>query len=258
MDTRRALRAAAITLGVAVVLGTVVSGRADAGVISSGGPAGNRSRVVPAAGCRDRGDCSRPLKGGLRITFTGWSCTTGFVARATGTRKLYMVTAGHCTAGSGLFAQWSHHGIPIGRAALDTFEDGSSADAGAIEIEEVGAGNLVYASSNADIGTVAASLADSGQTIGSEVCRSGGTSGWTCGRIVATDVATKIAGKDIGHTWWTDFPSAAGDSGGPVLDRAGHLLGIVIATTATQSVYSTVDRITAALDVQPCLTPTCD
>jgi streptogrisin D len=257
MDTRRALQAAAITFGVAVVLGTLAADRVQARVAASTVPAGNRSPVVLAAGCRDRGDCSSPLKGGLRITFTGWTCTTGFVARATKTGKLYLVTAGHCTAGSGLFAQWSHHGASIGRAALDAFEDGSSADAGAIEIDEVGVSNLVYASSNADIGSVTASLADRSQTIGSEVCRSGGTSEWTCGHVVATDVDTKIAGKHIRHTWWTDFPSASGDSGGPVLDPAGHLLGIVIATTATQSVYSTVDRISAELAVLPCVTPTC-
>jgi hypothetical protein len=258
MDTRRALGGRAITFGLAVVVGTLVAGSAKARMVPSEPSEVNQASVVSQTNCHDRGNCGSPLKAGLQITFTGWSCTTGFVARATGTRKLYMVTAGHCTGGSGLFAQWSHHGIPIGRAALDAFEDGSRADAGAIELEEVGAGNLVYASSHADIGTLTVSLPDSRQTLGSEVCRSGGTSGWTCGHIVATDVDTKIAGKHIGHTWWTDFPSAAGDSGGPVLDRAGHLLGIVIATTATQSVYSTVDGIAAALDVQPCLTPTCD
>jgi hypothetical protein len=179
------------------------------------------------------------------------------VAKADDSGKLYIVTAGHCLAGSGLFAQWSHHSNSIGRAALDAYEEGSNADAGAIEIEPLDVSNLAYASSSGDIVRVTASLPDIAQTIGSEVCRSGGTSGWTCGHIVAVDMDTKISGKHIRHTWWTDFPSASGDSGGPILDHEGHLLGIVIATTTTQSVYSTVDSVAHELHLRPCLDATC-
>ena len=40
-----------------------------------------------ASNCHSRADCGSPVKGGLRITFTGWSCSTGFVARDATTRK---------------------------------------------------------------------------------------------------------------------------------------------------------------------------
>jgi hypothetical protein len=256
MDTRRLLQAAAISFGIALVLGSVIDDRSKARA-GAREPAAESQAQAVVWGCRARDDCGSPLKAGLRITFTGWSCTTGFFAQATDTRKVYVITAGHCTSGSGLFAQWSHHGTVIGRAALDAFGDGSSADAGAIEIEDLSFANVVFSSAGSDLRPVLATKPDSAQTIGSEVCRAGGTSGWTCGHIAAVDVDTRVAGKHIRHTWWTDFPSAAGDSGGPIVDRAGHLLGIVIATTPTQSVYSTVDSVARELDVRPCLDATC-
>src|SRR6266542_4340206 len=132
------------------------------------------------------------MKSGLRITFTGWSCTTGFIARGIEDRKLYAVTAGHCIAGSGLFAQWSHHDSVIGRAALDAFEEDSSAGAGAIEIAVEDASNEMYATSSDDIRQVTAFAPDSAQALGTEVCRSGGTSGWTCAHLVGVAVDTTI------------------------------------------------------------------
>ena len=196
--------------------------------------------------------------GGIQITFTGWSCTTGFVARDTETRKLVVLTAGHCLAGSGLLALWSHHGAAIGRAAAEAFRPGSNADVGAIDLTDAPASNAVYGSSKTDIRSVMAWASDASQTVGSEVCRSGATSGWRCGSIVAADVDATLGGTPIHHTWWTDFPSAAGDSGSPILDLDGRAAGIVIATTPTQSVYSTVDWISTELHARPCLTPRCD
>jgi hypothetical protein len=88
--------------------------------------------------------------------------------------------------------------------------------------------------------------------------RSGGASGWRCGSIAVADVDAKLDGKLVHHTWRTDFPSAAGDSGSPVLDGDGRAAGILIATTPTQSLYSTVDWIATELHVRPCVTPNCD
>jgi len=255
MDAQRIWRAAAISMGIALLLGGGVAGVFRATAARE--PAAQHEPVTVQAACPNRGDCGSPLKAGLRITFTGWACTIGFFARDPETRKLFAVTAGHCTSGSGLYAQWSHHGTVIGRAALDAFEDGSTADAGAIELEESAFANVVYASAGSDLRPVEATLPDTSQTIGSEVCRSGGTSGWACGKIVAVDVDTTVAGKHIRHTWWTDFPSASGDSGGTIVDPAGHLLGIVIATTPTQSVYSTVDSVAGELDLAPCVEEAC-
>ena len=256
MDARRLQRAAAISFGVALVLGGVEADGSRATV----GPGSLRTHgatMIAESGCRNRDDCGTPLKAGLKITFTGWSCTIGFFARASATQALYAITAGHCTSSSGLFAQWSHPGIVIGRAALDAYQDGSSADAGGIQIEGLPVANVLFASWRSDLRPLSRTLPDAAQTIGSEVCRSGGTSGWTCGHIVAVDVDTTIGGTRIRHTWWTDFPSASGDSGSPIVDRDGDLLGIVVATTSSQSVYSTVDSIAREMDLRPCVSVGC-
>lgn len=204
--------------------------------------------------CRSRDDCASPLKGGLRITFTGWACTSGFVARDPAESRWYLVTAGHCLADSGLFARWSHGGDAVGRAAYHAFRQASSADAGAIEISAADASDQVFGATQRELLTLRGWVPNASQTVGSEVCRSGGTTGWTCGSITDVDDDVEIRGHTIRHTWWTDFPSAKGDSGAPIVDAHGRILGIVIATTPTQSLYSTVEGIAAEIDLQPYLT----
>jgi hypothetical protein len=249
MGLRRSPLNTGLRIAIALAAGIVVGGAAPH--TGSGG-------VGQPSSCHSRSDCGPRVMGGLRITFTGWSCTTGFVARDTQTRKLVVLTAGHCLAGSGLSALWSHHGVPIGRAFLEAFHPGTGADVGAIELADARAGNEVYGASNTDIRRVTGSASNASQAVGSKVCRSGATSAWRCGSIVAADVDSTIGGRLIHHTWWTDFPSAAGDSGSPVLDQDGRVAGIMIATTPTRSVYSTIDWIATELHVRPCVKPSCD
>lgn len=251
MEARRSWPKTGLRIGIALAAGIVLGGAVPAAHTGPG-------EVGQSPTCHSRSDCGSGLMGGLQITFTGWSCTTGFLARDTDTRKLYVLTAGHCLAGSGLSALWSHHGVSLGRASVEAFDPGSNADVGAIELAESPASNEIYGSSSTDIRSVTGWASNSSQTVGSRVCFSGGTSGWRCGSIVAADVDTTIEGRLIHHTWWTDFPSAGGDSGSPVLDHDGRATGIVIATTPTQSVYSTVDWIATELHARPCVRADCD
>ena len=243
-------------IGLMVAVGMIV-GRSESVAEVTAAPSVPKG-MAEASTCQSRADCGSPVKGGLQITYTGWSCTTGFVARDTEAGTLVLLTAGHCLAGSGLLALWSHHGTTIGRASVEAFQAGSNADIGAIEVAEPEAGNEVYGSSSTDIRRVTGWASNASQTVGSKVCRSGGTSGWGCGTIVVADVDATIDGRLIHHTWWTDFPSAAGDSGSPVLNGDGRAAGIVIATTPTHSLYSTVDWIATELHARPCVTPSCD
>jgi hypothetical protein len=249
MGTSRPWPYAVLRIAIALAAGFVVCGAA---------PRSSSVGTVEPPTCRSRTDCGPLVTGGLQITFTGWSCTTGFVARDTDTRKVIVLTAGHCVAGSGLLALWSHHGVAIGRATAEAFHPGSDADVGEIEVAQSDAGDEIYGSSNTDIRVVTGIASNASQTVGSKVCRSGGTSGWRCGSIVVADVDAKLDGRLIHHTWWTDFPSAVGDSGSPVLDRDGRAAGILIATTPTQSLYSTVDWIATELHTRPCVTPNCE
>jgi len=198
------------------------------------------------------------LTGGLRIEFTGWACTSGFTAHDPEMKRWYLLTAGHCLADSGLFARWSHAGRDVGRAAMHGFRAGSNADAGAIEISQSQANSLVSGPTGVDAVTVTGRAPDSAQSVGTRVCRSGATSGWMCGSIVAGIVDLTIRGVPIRRTWWTDFPSAMGDSGAPIIDSEGRALGILIATTSTQSVYSTIDSVAAELDLELCSAEACE
>jgi hypothetical protein len=250
MEARRSSPRARLMAVLVAAVGMAFIGARPAGHAGLGG-------VGQLPSCHSRSDCGPAVIGGLQITFTGWSCTAGFMTRAE-SRKLYLLTAGHCIEGSGSLALWKHHGLDIGRASVEAFPPGSNADVGAIEVTTSDATNEIYGSGNADIRSVNGWAPDSSQTVGSEVCRSGGTSGWRCGAIVTADVDTTIAGRLIHHTWWTDFPSARGDSGAPVLDHDGRAAGILIATTPTQSVYSTVDGIGSALHARLCVSAACD
>lgn len=245
-------------IGPVVVVGIVLSGCARAGGAGLGPSATAVSEQVAHPTCRTRIDCGSRLMGGLRITFTGWLCTVGFLARDTATREMYVLTAGHCVAGGGVTALWSSNGAAVGRATAEAFHAGSNADVGEIEIAGSDAANEVYGSSGTDIRSVTAWAPNGSQTVGSKVCRSGGTSGWQCGTIVKADVDATISGRLIHHTWWTDFPSEAGDSGSPVIDGDGRAAGIVIATTKTETLYSTIDGMSTELPARPCVTPSCD
>ncbi len=250
MDAQPRAPRIGVLVGIAVAASWVLSGavpNAHAGL----------GTVVDPPICRSRSDCGPRVIGGLQITFTGWSCTTGFVARDTRTRQLYVLTAGHCLAASGVSALWSHHGAVIGRATADAFGPGSAADVGEIEVSGSGTTDEIYGPSNADVRRVTGLASNASQTVGAEVCRSGVTSGWRCGSIVAADVDTTLLGTLIRHTWWTDFPSASGDSGAPIVDRDGRAAGVLIATTPTQSVYSTVDWIDFELHARPCVESIC-
>lgn len=236
------------------VLGLPEERTATPAPVAAKGPASK----VEDASCRTRADCGLHIRGGLRVTFTGWACTTGFVARDARTETRYVLTAGHCVLGSGVGAQWSHHGTVIGRAALQGLHPGSSADVGAIEIDPSETSDQVIGSDVSDVRQITASAPNASQTVDSVICRSGATSGWGCGSIVAADVDATIDGIRIHHGWWIDIPSAPGDSGAPVVDVQGRAAGIVIGTTATRSLYSTVDGIAAELGLRPCVEPSCN
>jgi streptogrisin B len=218
-----------------------------------------RAAPVPEARadtCASRSDC-RTLIGGLRLQSTGWACTSGFLARSTTGNGLYVVTAGHCVADSGLFALWTFHGRTVGHAVVSAFRQASAADVAGIEVAPGSAENRVFGPATGDVRPVTQRAPDAAQIVGSVVCRSGGVSGWRCGRVTRANVPTAIRGVAIRRSWWIDFPSERGDSGSPVLDEDGRIAGIVIATTATESVYSTVDAIEEALGVRPCLDDAC-
>ncbi len=146
------------------------------------------------------------LRGGFQVDKnTGYVCSLGFNARTSYGAPIFL-TAGHCTAGRPSF---SRNGYILGNTRTSSFPGNDFGTVGVIEgwdqqgyVEGWGAGNIaVKGVANA--------------TVGSTVCKSGESTGWTCGRIVARNVTVNYGDNRIvrglfQHTACVE----GGDSGG--------------------------------------------
>lgn len=146
------------------------------------------------------------LRGGVRVDKnTGYVCSLGFNARTTKGTRIFL-TAGHCTAGKPSF---SRNGYVLGNTRTSSFPGNDFGTVGVIEgwnqqgyIEGWGAGNVAVK------GTA-------NSTIGSTLCKSGKSTGWTCGKIVARNVTVNYGSNKVvrglfQHTACVE----GGDSGG--------------------------------------------
>ncbi|GAB77127.1 streptogrisin C [Austwickia chelonae] len=151
--------------------------------------------------------------GGQKITFTReakrFKCSLGFNAQKDG--KDVFITAGHCGRGNATFTkngkklgvtqEFAYPGHDMAYATLDPAWEGKDA------VDKWnGKVVVVKGSTEAPVGT--------------SVCKSGQTTGWTCGTITAKDVTAKYRNKKTGQVaritglTQTDACSAKGDSGG--------------------------------------------
>jgi streptogrisin C len=146
------------------------------------------------------------LRGGVQVDKnTGYVCSLGFNARTRKGNRIFL-TAGHCTAGKPSF---SRNGYVLGNTYTSSFPGNDFGSVGVIEgwdqqgyVEGWGSGNVAVKG-----------LADA--TVGSTLCKSGKSTGWTCGRIVARDVTVNYGSNRVvkglfEHTACVE----AGDSGG--------------------------------------------
>ncbi|MEU4287097.1 S1 family peptidase [Kribbella sp. NPDC026596] len=146
------------------------------------------------------------LRGGVQVDKnTGYVCSLGFNARTTKGTKIFL-TAGHCTAGKPSF---SRNGYILGNTRTSSFPGNDFGTVGVIDgweqqgyVEGWGAGNIAVRG-----------LANA--TVGSTLCKSGKSTGWTCGKIVARNVTVNYGNNRVvrglfQHTACVE----AGDSGG--------------------------------------------
>lgn len=167
---------------------------------------GDRVTVRTVAGTVTTTADDFSLRGGVQVDKnTGYVCSLGFNARTTKGTRIFL-TAGHCTAGKPSF---SRNGYILGNTRTSSFPGNDFGTVGVIEgwdqqgyIEGWGAGNIaVRGIANA--------------TVGSTLCKSGKSTGWTCGRIVARNVTVNYGSNKVvrglfQHTACVE----AGDSGG--------------------------------------------
>ncbi|GAA2597856.1 MULTISPECIES: S1 family peptidase [Streptomyces] len=152
---------------------------------------------------------------GSRMTFNGYICSVGYGAHDRNGKE-YLVTAGHCVEDLPVL---SYDNVRFARATHTRFALGSrSVDMGVAAID---AGNSVATS----VGTWGNSspVAVSGSrraASGAALCKSGQTTGWTCGKVGSYNVSVTYTDQHGGpDTVVTGLASSTvctegGDSGG--------------------------------------------
>jgi streptogrisin C len=166
-------------------------------------------RVVPVA---ERPQTYWNIIGGQAIT-SGGRCSVGFNARSSSGAR-YVITAGHCTAGSGT---WSGVGGTIGPNSGASFPTN---DYGRITVSSSSAaqtGLVDRYNSGSDVRVAGANAAGTGAA----VCRSGSTTGWHCGSITQTNATVCYSQGCVYQTIRTNVCAEPGDSGGSLVTSPG-------------------------------------
>jgi hypothetical protein len=213
---------------------------------------------VSFAACTSRSACAPPDKGGLAINYSGGGCTSAFLGRPTSSfSHLYVLTAGHCLADSGLSATWTHNSVALGTGAFEDWYNRTIADVGGINDVESGAKNQIMAGGTSDIRSITSGASNSQQPVGAGVCRAGRTSGYDCASITSTNVTQVVGNITVYHYWVFHLHSSYGDSGSPIFasNRAYGILSAI--DSGLNTYYSTLDWINSLQGVRPCYTSTC-
>jgi streptogrisin D len=144
--------------------------------------------------------------GGQAIYRGGSRCSAGFNTRS-GSGRNYVLTAGHCTDLGGTWT--TSGGQTIGPVAASSFPGN---DYGAIRISSPAAldprGGVLHNGAFRDI-TGASRVA-----VGSSACKTGSTTGTTCGTVQAYNVTVNYAEGTVFGLTRTNICTQPGDSGG--------------------------------------------
>jgi streptogrisin D len=144
--------------------------------------------------------------GGQAIYRGGSRCSAGFNTRS-GSGRNYVLTAGHCTDLGGTWTTSS--GQTIGPVAASSFPGN---DYGAIRISSPAAldprGGVLHNGAFRDI------TGASRVPVGSSACKTGSTTGTTCGTVQAYNVTVNYAEGTVFGLTRTNICTQPGDSGG--------------------------------------------
>lgn len=166
---------------------------------------------------------SQPLTehvyGGDRITTGQIICSAGFNVVSGG--QNYVITAGHCTQG---LPSWQGIGPSVdssfGGNDYGLIRNDSSSAPGAVDL---------YNGSAQPITSVGS------PSVGEQVCKSGQTTGLTCGTVQALNQTVHYAdGTTVSGLIQTDVYCDHGDSGGPLFDGSTGLGTVSGGNTSTE------------------------
>ena len=182
------------------VLVTVPAG-AGAGFVAKARSFGAAVRVE-----RTRAVQTQAFYGGQAILHSGSRCSAGFNTRS-GSGRNYVLTAGHCTNLGGTWTTSS--GQTIGPVAASSFPGN---DFGAIRISNPAAldprGGVLNRGVFQDI------TGASRVQVGASACKTGSTTGTTCGTVLAYNVTVRYAEGTVSGLTRTNICTQPGDSGG--------------------------------------------
>lgn len=148
---------------------------------------GDRVEIEHVAG---RPTTAAFLYGGQQVNMSnGFVCSVGFNAR-TSSGGYVFVTAGHCAEG---FPTFSRNGVTIGRTRAYSFPGN---DYASVNINSPSTWNPQGAVDMYN-GFARVVRGRSQAPVGSSLCKSGRTTGWTCGTIQAYNQTVNYGGGDI-------------------------------------------------------------
>jgi streptogrisin D len=182
------------------VLVTVPAG-AGAGFVARARSFGAAVRVQ-----QTRAIHTQAFYGGQAILRGGSRCSAGFNTRS-GSGRNYVLTAGHCTNLGGTWT--TSGGQTIGPVAASSFPGN---DFGAIRISSPAAldprGGVLHYGAFQDI------TGASRVPVGTTACKTGSTTGTTCGQVQAYNVTVRYAEGTVYGLTRTNICTQPGDSGG--------------------------------------------
>jgi hypothetical protein len=185
------------------------AGASTAALLARARSFGSSVRVERTAGSVS----TQAFFGGQAILTGSARCTAGFITRAASGNQ-YILTAGHCTD---IGSSWTtSSGLTIGPTAASSFPGN---DFGAIRISNPSElqpqGGVLNNGSFLNI-TGASRVA-----VGSTVCKTGSTTGTTCGRVLQYNTTVNYPQGTVFGLTTTNVCTQPGDSGGPLF--AGSL-----------------------------------
>ncbi|MEU9184469.1 S1 family peptidase [Streptomyces sp. NPDC048484] len=162
------------------------------------------------------GKINKLIKGGDAIYASSWRCSLGFNVKNSAGAD-YFVTAGHCTDGAGTWWSNSGHTTTLGPTAGSSFPTN---DYGLVRYSNTTIAKAGTAGS-VDI-TRAATPA-----VGTNVMRTGSTTGTHTGRVTALNATVNYGGGDVVYGMiQTNVCAEPGDSGGSMYGSNGVAYGL--------------------------------
>ncbi|MHB1173382.1 MAG: DUF4214 domain-containing protein [Lacisediminihabitans sp.] len=165
-------------------------------------------------------------------TSAGYRCSIGFNGRSISTGAPQFVTAGHCatkiagssyaitqtSAGVNLSVGTQPIGLPVAGASQfgNGYEYGLVAETGAGFTPQAGVLTWGYGTGAPTASSPLPVIGQSAAIVGASLCKSGSTSGWTCGTITGVDYGANVSGASVNAILATTC-LLPGDSGGGAL-----------------------------------------